>query len=363
MLVPGTGIAHSFKVLLSAAPANAGSFTFTLRLNSADTALTVTITDPATSAQITTAGVVHAAGDTWSVKCVPSVAPAPTAIPTAQWELIVEDTSDISKAWITGGHQNTTSPSVIEFNSPAGGDLWALNVAGANNYAIPCPLSGNIVFFAVLLNGIPGVGTSYVITLRQGATALESVTIAGLNSSGNDSTVSAVTAGQSLAIRCAPSGTPTALRAAWAWVFIPEEPYNYPVMSGSRDLLNNGEFNSLFSFGKLWTATEASVQTTVKMGFFHKLYVSLGAAPGAGTSWTFTLFVNGSATSLALTISGATDLSGSNLTSSVEVKDDDLVSIKATASGAAMVTDAAWSVAYFTYSPHMYSAREGNMGN
>jgi len=358
-IIPGNGIAHSLKVFLSAAPGGGGAYVFTLRVNNAATALAVTITDPATSAEITTAEIVMAAGDRWNLECAPSG--SPTATPTAQWSFIVEDTDNINRCWITGGHNNTMSNLLGEKNALAGGDTWGTIAAGFNGRKSPVPIDAKVSNLYVQLSAAPGAGTNYVISLERGASGLLSVTISGTNTAGSDTSSSTVSSGDNLRMSSNPTNTPTARYAMWGFCFEPNEPYKYPVFGESTDLPANGEYNSLFSAGELWTATETSVRTRIKMGLMSNFSISSGTAPGAGQTTSLTLVVNGVDT-ITTTLSDTATVA-TNSTDYVELKDDDEVSIKATLSGGTSTTDLGWSIAYFTYSPHMYSAREGNMGN
>lgn len=70
-------------VVLSAAPGSTKSWTFTLRKNGSDTAITCTISDPATTGNDTAHTVTFAAGDTWSIKGAPSTTVTSAAINVA----------------------------------------------------------------------------------------------------------------------------------------------------------------------------------------------------------------------------------------------------------------------------------------
>lgn len=357
--IPGNGVIHSLKVYLSAAPGGGGSYVFTIRRGLAATALTVTVTDPNTSAQ-SNAEATIAVDAGWTIECAPSG--SPTATPSAQWSFIVEDTDEINRSWLTGGHTNLMPTAVTERNTVGGGDVWAVPLAGRNGFAIPFPLSGTIKNFYVRLNAAPGAGTSYTISINDSSAALLSVTISGTATSGNDTGSAAIAIGSTIHMRSNPAGIPTARFLFWGYCFEPVEPYFYPVLCESTDLPANDEYNSLFASGKLWTATEANVKTRVKMGVIKNLCVTTGTAPGVGQSVSLTLYLNGNATALVTTISDGA-VTALNITDVIEVKDDDEVSVRCALTGGSASTDLGWSVAYRTYDPCVYSSREGNMGN
>lgn len=359
-LLPGNGIAHTLKIFLSAAPGGGGSYVFTLFKSAVATALTVTITDPATSGEINNVEVNFAPDDRWNLECAPSG--GPTATPSAQWSLIVEDTDYINRCWIVGGHTNTLHPTVTERNTVAGGDVWAAPAAGANGFAIPFPIGGTIKNFYARLNAAPGAGTSFSLRIQSSSTILLNATISGTNSAASDLGTATIAQGENIHMRSVPSGTPTARFAFWGYCFEPDDPYFYPVLCQSTDLPADAEFNSLFASGLLWSATEANFKTRVKMGVIKNLYVATGTAPGVGQSVGLTLYLNGVATALTATISD-TAVIAHDTAHYIEVKDDDEVTVKCALSGGSASSDLAWSVAYRTYDPCVYSAREGNIGN
>lgn len=84
------------------------------------------------------------------------------------------------------------------------------------------------------------------------------------------------------------------------------------------------------TFPSSWTGTEA--QRTIVLGgpcTISHLYMQVDIAPGAGTSYTFTVMKNGSATAVAVTIAdGAT--SGTDAVNSVSFSAGDTISIRCT---------------------------------
>jgi hypothetical protein len=76
-VMPGAGTISTFNVRLNAAPGGSTSYTFLIRRNNADTAVTCTITGSATSCadDVNSAGFL--AGDLVSVRVAPSGGPSP----------------------------------------------------------------------------------------------------------------------------------------------------------------------------------------------------------------------------------------------------------------------------------------------
>lgn len=82
------------------------------------------------------------------------------------------------------------------------------------------------------------------------------------------------------------------------------------------------------------TGTEAQHETLVaSSGTLKNLRIKLGTAPGAGTSRTFTVRVNGASTSITLTISG-TDTTGSDTSNTASVSAGDRIALLGTVTGA-----------------------------
>lgn len=111
--------------------------------------------------------------------------------------------------------------------------------------------------------------------------------------------------------------------------------------------LNSG--GNLTANNYIYYATQSATETQSQLlinrtGTINNLHVYLGTAPGVGNSRTFTVNVNGSPTSLLLTLSNTTN-QGSNTVDTIEVNSGDLLSVHHTVSG---VPDA--SVGLITFS-------------
>jgi hypothetical protein len=79
-----------------------------------------------------------------------------------------------------------------------------------------------------------------------------------------------------------------------------------------------------------------SVWIAGRIGIVRECYSAVNTAPGAGQSFTYTLFKNGSATAMTWTISGAGAFSGNTLSNNVTVQPDDSLDIRlVTSAGAA----------------------------
>lgn len=80
-------------------------------------------------------------------------------------------------------------------------------------------------------------------------------------------------------------------------------------------------------------------------GTISRFMIKLTTAPGSGKSRTFTLFKNGVATDLSVTISG-TNTEGSDLVHSVDISADDYTVIRSTVSGSPAASPATYSLVF-----------------
>lgn len=92
-------------------------------------------------------------------------------------------------------------------------------------------------------------------------------------------------------------------------------------------------YNEFFG-GQAWNTTESVVQAIMpEAGNLRNLAVMVGTAPGAGTSWAFTLRVNGVDTALTCTVSN-TSTTASDQSHTVAVNAGDLLTLSCAATGA-----------------------------
>ena len=80
-------------------------------------------------------------------------------------------------------------------------------------------------------------------------------------------------------------------------------------------------------------------------GTFRQFCVSLSSAPGAGTSWTFTLYVDGVASALSVVIADA-ETTGSNVATDVAITAGQKITMLVTRSGVTTLPNARYSVEF-----------------
>lgn len=108
------------------------------------------------------------------------------------------------------------------------------------------------------------------------------------------------------------------------------------VLGGANDALPTAATEYLILQGggdAAWNGTITNESQLIPVaGTLSRLFIKVQTAPGAGKSWAFTLYVNGSATALTLTIADAAT-TGSDITNSVSVSAGDRISLECVATG------------------------------
>jgi hypothetical protein len=354
-LVSRAGTISQLFVELSAAPgAGAGDgYSFTLRKNGADTTLTCTITQPATSASNTANSVAVVAGDYIDIKCVPLN--TPSASPYAQWSM--QFASGAANESLLLGNQTAAA---------AGSTYYSPVQAVSNNGATgteadnqqPCPTTGTIKNLYAKVAVAPGVGNTYIYMLRKnGADTTLTCTIAGAATTANDVANSvAVVAGDLLDVRCTATAGAIASQGCTGMTFVATT-NGESIIAGcaTGDDLNNAatEYNSIGGGGSVnWNATEAQLQQLAGVAFSAKnLYIALTGSPGGGKSYAFMLRQDSDVTALTCTVADA-NTTASDTTHTVLINSGGNLDLRVVPSGTPTVRDAKWSmVCYFAIPP------------
>ena len=346
-LVTTGGKIKDLRVRLDGSPGAGKSYDFTLMLNGAPTALTLEIADAATSGADTTHEVDVVAGDTISLRCVP------TGTPTARyatWTSIFEG-STAKESLILAGTNAFLDDSAIEYLSVMC-DYSAWNIDESLRHQV-CPTSGKIKNLYVILSEDPGRRTdAYRFTLRvNGVDSALTVTIVTPATEGNDTTHEVTVApGDILSMKCEPIDTPAnAPFAQMGMTFLADTDGESIILGVSSNTLDSAitEYNELQAEQLLyWTAAEAERYQLIQACTLKKLYVLLDGSPGAGKSYTFTLRKPGNGQAdgnLTVTIADAAT-TGSDTSHTDDVSDDDYVDLECEPTNSPAGRDACWSL-------------------
>lgn len=244
------------------------------------------------------------------------------------------------KSLLFGKTPGSPSQSAVNYTALTTGTS-AFGAAEANRQMV-MPSAGSFNNLRVKFNTAPGVGKNYVITLRvNGVDSAITVTLSDANTTVADTTHSvSVVAGDLVNFTITPTGTPALAVDVSTVIQFTGTTENESV------LLSSGGSNTEGTSGTFYTSvggcafsisqtTENVVSTIMAVsGNLKNLYVKMTTAPGGATNRVFALMVNGVATSLTCTVTGAAT-TGSDTSNSVAVVAGDQVSIRDITSGSA----------------------------
>ena len=219
---------------------------------------------------------------------------------------------------------------------------WTATIAMVD---CPMPTAGTISGLKVKLDAAPGAGTSYVFTVMKNGEATDvTCAIADAATTAEDTAHSAsFVAGDTVCLRCVPTGTPTARYVLWASVFEGSVANESILLARVYYYGTNVYYHSLGD--NVRSTTEAYVRNVIPTpGAIKKLYV-LSPAPGAGKSRTFTLRKNGSSQTLTCTVADAAT-TANDTANSVSVAAGDVVSLTTTPTGTPADVYLTWGLVF-----------------
>lgn len=336
--MPIDGRVGNLRVVLETAPGSGKSWTYTLYKNSVATALTVTISDAATSASDTTNTVSFVAGDLLAWAAIPTNTPD---VPT---NLLISCavTGSNKQSFFTGGDASTASNSVNSYRGMWAGGTWSLT---ESTYSTLMPTSGTLDKLYVVLNNTPGGSATYTFTVyKNGSPTGITCTVASAATTASDLSNSiAFLAGDTISIASVPSGTPSARTARFGLRMQPdtngESIHGMGASTFSASAVRYGRLDSLPITAVVATPTTAIASIMPVAATLKHLYFSLETAPGSGKSRLLTSYINAGAGSLSANIAD-TATTANDTTHSDSVSEGDSVWLVTTPTG---TTDAsAW---------------------
>lgn len=349
MVVATAGTFRNLGINLPTAPGSGKSVTFNLMVNGSASALTVTISDTATSGEDTTHDVSVSAGDYVSWQAVPSGTPTVSAP-----SFTMEFESSGAAHFITGG-SNSGPGNSVNYTSPlAMFNTWA---AGEENGTSPVPLDCIIRTFYIRLGTAPGAGKSRTFELLKNGSAIDSIVISESATTGSLTSLGYdLVPGDTLSIKHTPAGTPATSTVGFGLSYeadIDGESWFGGITSDnlSSSATEYHQINTNSSTGS-WNSDE-TLKDVVLRGTgntfkIRKLRVLLTGAPGASKSYTFNIRKSLAAGNNTITISGASDISGIDSTNTDTFVVGDSIDIQCVPAGTPTVRDAAWSTVMFT---------------
>jgi len=355
-VIPAAGKLSSLMVKLTAAPGAGKSYTFFLRVNGANSTLTVTIAGTDTSGSDISHEVTIAAGDLVAISQVGVSTPTAAA---AIWTMKFEgDTA--CESLVLGSTADILNKVDTEYNFVSTGNSAMFGTESGRYNVIPT--SGKLKNFYVGLNADPGDSPdAYKFTLRvNGANSDDGegnplqVTIVANNTTGNDTTHEIPVSPDDLVDIMiepleAPSATPIPY---WSFCFVADIDGESLILNGDGDILSvaGTEYHHLGAVDLAWNASEAIRVQLAQECVMRKLYVYLTIAPGVSKSYVFTLRQNAGASALTVTIADAAT-TGNDTAHDVSISDGDEVSFENNPDGTPTASAAYWSLVCYIEPP------------
>jgi len=230
---------------------------------------------------------------------------------------------------IFGGWDNNLHPTDTEYNTLIGGFWWRTTETEVWKLV---STDGIIKNLRAKLNGPPGAGKKYTFTLMvNGAPTALTFDIEDTATSGSDMVHEIdVTGGDSVTIRCVPTGTPTARYAAWTSMFEGDTAKESLILGGTRGTFSNVDityFHVMGSYGTPLTTENHFRQVAPTDGIIKNFYLWLSDVPGlAGDAYRLTLRKNGASQTLTITIT-TPDRTGNDLVNSFAVAAGDILTM------------------------------------
>lgn len=330
-IIPTGGTIGSLYIELSAAPGGGKSYTFTLMLNGAPTALAVQIADTATTGNLVGTEIAVVATDLVSLRCVPAGTPAAAF---AMWTSVFTSTIAAESIYMEHCYPNKTS--TVYYCISGYGSAGTSTQGRAWH---PTPIAGTYKKMYVEAAGSPGAAPdAYEIKLRKGpADSGIGVTLDDTNWTGVSDLVNtaAAIAGDTWCWEIAPISTPAAnpdVRVSI--VFLADTDGESMVIFNDRSYMPSDTDTVYKSNADVtaWNATEARAQSLCQATTLDKMYYYGRIAPGAGKQRVFSLRVEGGDSGVTVTVSDA-ETTESDLVNSVIVSAGNTIGLKSVPTG------------------------------
>ncbi len=330
-LVASAGTFSNLKIYLQTAPGSGKSWTFTVRKNGVDTALTLSIADTATSGTDTTHSFTVAAGDKISIKAVPSGTPEVNTTVGCVMRY-TGDTSKESLFMAVNGLNSELDTSTLYI--PVSGSAVFPNATETNrSQIISAPGTISKLFVEIKTASVATRDRTFTLMLNGVATALTCV-ITGGNTTANDTTHSVnVVAGDLVSLRCESTILTTATIGYYGCAFTAttDGQFNIISVANAPDVSSTNVQLFFSTLSNDWGASEGGRINGDTLSI-NNWYFKVGTAPSSGKSWTFTLVVAGSDSACVVTIANAAT-TGNDTTHTVSITAGNIISLKSVPSG------------------------------
>jgi hypothetical protein len=347
-LVAANGIIRNFSVKLTTAPGSGKSWTFKVRKNGADTGISITISDAATTGSDTSNTLSYAPGDRLSISATPSGTPTATDL---RWTAESECNDGFQLSVAYADQATRTSDECNSLHN--GSQTWATIVSSNEDpRATLIPLNATVKAVYVRLTAAPGSGKSWTLTLRKNASdqASSAVTISDSATTGNVTGLNiAIAPGDYVTIKSAPTSIPAAANFQIGLLIQPNNDGESMVSGTSTSAAPaDGTYNQLNSAAITWNATESTRLDLAAIipVILKNLRIRLTSAPGASTSRTYTLRKNSSSGNNTVTLNSG-DTTAVDSTHSDALSSGDDISLLHNRTGSPPSTVVNWAAILF----------------
>jgi hypothetical protein len=304
-LISSNGTIKNLLFQITTAPGGGKTRTITLNKNTTPTALTCTITDPATSCSDLVNSVSVSAGDLLSVSTTPSGTPTNPGVNT--WSMIFSSTT--AKESLISNQSTTGFSTTLTRYAPIFG-TWGASNATENLVQQVMPTSGTFKNLRASISVAPGSGKSSTFTVSKNVTPTAlTCTISDAATTCTDLLNSfTFVAGDLITLQSVPSGTPSAAATVnFSVTFLADVDGESVSLSTITSSPSTSAVNYMVKQAGLGnvTATELNVKQNSNAMTVKNIYVAGVVAPGGSASYTYTLKKGTADTALACTITGA----------------------------------------------------------
>lgn len=358
-IVPAAGAIRNIVIAIDTAAGTSASWTFTLQKNTAassysgfaDTAAVITIAGVSQLAGEYLGEVSIAAGDLVRLKIQPSAGPAPAAasINRSAYEFMSADPGVSIYCGSAGGMGTSTK---YEHPFRPSGENWEATLGNSMGLAAAAGTITALYAYGATVGGAnPGTGYDWVIykngVAQDGSGGTPDTRLSmdvSAAAAFTDSTTFSLTiaAGDTLYLQSTVVGTPFSRSMGVGIAFTADTPgesqwarrFGTQSAGATRwGTLTNASTSNNGGQTLVTTEANAEVLNAAKTSFsLSKLYVLLDTAPTAGKSYALTLRNNAVDSALAVTVADAAT-TGNDLTGSITVVEDDLLTIRSVPSG------------------------------
>lgn len=335
-IMPIPGNYSDMWVDLDTAPGVGKSWTLTLRVNGADSALTVTISGTATTGHLTGTNVAIAIGDLVSMKWTP--AGTPTVMTRESYGMVFTGTN-AGESFLLMNRVATQAANTTTYYALQGDG--APNITETNSYSI-FPTDGILDQMYVAVQTAPGGVQTDAFTLRKNTVDQScTATITGAATSNSDLTHSVSYAqGDTASVKIVTSATAAATRIRCSFRFRPTIDGESIAFTPHNDSLPQASTRYKWFGHTANNATESLRQGVMPFAcILKKLYMLCNTVANGQTN-TYSVRKNAAdpANGLTLTVTGnagGTNLTGVDDTNTILVAAGDLVDLKLVSSATA----------------------------